>query len=55
MAIGDGLNNAKKNAQDLNKELDSSKSKFGDLRDTLESINGELGKKVNRLADARKA
>jgi len=55
MAIGDGLNNAKKNAQDLNKELDESKSKFGDLRDTLESINGELGKKVNRLADARKA
>lgn len=55
MAIGDDLNNAKKNAQDLNKELDSSKSKFSDLRDTLESINGELGKKVNRLADARKA
>lgn len=55
MAIGDGLNNAKKNAEDLNKELDSSKSKFGDLRDTLESINEELGKKVNRLADARKS
>tara|TARA_Y100000385_G_scaffold256150_1_gene282328 strand:- start:3772 stop:6558 length:2787 start_codon:yes stop_codon:yes gene_type:complete len=55
MAIGDGLNNAKKNAQDLNKELESSKSKFGDLRDTLESINGELGKKINRLADAKKA
>ena len=41
MALGDELNDAKKNAQDL--------------RDTLESINGELGKKINRLADARKA
>jgi len=43
------------NQKNINKELDKTKSKFGDLRDTLESINGELGKKINRLADARKA
>ena len=55
MAVGDGLNNAKKNAQDLNRELEETEGKFRGLRGTLENINAELGKKINRLADARKS
>ena len=49
------LNKAKQNAKDLNNELDETQSKFGDLRDTLGSINSELGKKINRVKDASKA
>ena len=49
------LNKAKQNAKDLNNELDETQSKFGDLRETLGSINSELGKKINRVKDASKA
>ena len=49
------LNKANQNAKDLNNELDETQSKFGDLRETLGSINAELGKKVNRVKDASKA
>jgi hypothetical protein len=54
MAIGDGLNNANNEAQNLNQTLGETQSTFGDLRDTLESINSELGKKINRVKDASK-
>jgi len=53
MNIGDGLNNANNEAQNLNQTLGETQSTFGDLRDILESINSELGKKIDRVRDAR--
>jgi hypothetical protein len=51
VASQEDINNQKK----FNDEAKESLNTFGDLRDILESINGELGKKINRLADARKS
>ena len=54
MGINEEANKAKKSVEDLDNAVQGVGSTFGDLRDTLESINSELGKKVNRVRDARK-
>ena len=53
MGINEEANKAKKSVEDLDNAVQGVGSTFGDLRDTLESINSELGKKINRVRDAR--